>query len=151
MQSNTDFTDRVHREVSIDAYISRYVNLKRQGNRLVGLCPFHTEKTPSFQVSPERGVYHCFGCHKSGDIFRFVMDFDRVDFNRAKEILSAYSGIPVKSFSSAETSGKNEKIRLFELNKKIMDYYSKNLHSSDGHGALEYLSSRNLSEASIRF
>ena len=128
MQNSTDFVPRVKREVGLEAYISRFVKLKKNGRRLLGLCPFHNEKSPSFTVSPDLGVYHCFGCGKSGDLFRFVMDFERVDFNRAKEILSEYSGIPIKD----GYGGNNEfaeKNALYSLNQKFLDYFIQNLNA----------------------
>ena len=138
-----DFTDRIHREVAIENYISRFVNLKKKGKRYTGLCPFHQEKSPSFTVSPDVQLYYCFGCHKSGDIFRFVMDFEKVDFNRAKEVLSEYSGIPLQQ-------GKRESFdSLYNLNKKVADFYHKTLLSDFGKPALEYLHSRNIIASDI--
>ena len=148
MQNSSDFVPRVKREVGLEAYISRFVKLKKNGKRLLGLCPFHSEKSPSFTVSPELGVYHCFGCGKSGDLFRFVMDFERVDFNRAKEILSEYSGIPIKESAGANNEFA-EKNFLYALNQKFLEQFIRNLNSDDGKLARQYLKSRHILEPEI--
>ena len=148
MQISTDFVPRVKREVGLEAYISRFVKLKKNGRRLLGLCPFHNEKSPSFTVSPDLGVYHCFGCGKSGDLFRFVMDFERVDFNRAKEILSEYSGIPIKDGHGGNNEFA-EKNALYALNQKFLDYFIKNLNSEEGKTARQYLKTREILEPEI--
>ena len=148
MQNSSDFVPRVKREVGLDVYISRFVKLKKNGKRLLGLCPFHTEKSPSFTVSPELSVYHCFGCGKSGDLFRFVMDFERVDFNRAKEILSEYSGIPIKESAGANNEFA-EKNFLYALNQKFLEQFIRNLNSDDGKLARQYLKSRHILEPEI--
>ena len=148
MQNSSDFVPRVKREVGLEVYISRFVKLKKNGKRLLGLCPFHTEKSPSLTVSPELSVYHCFGCGKSGDLFRFVMDFERVDFNRAKEILSEYSGIPIKESAGANNEFA-EKNFLYALNQKFLEQFIRNLNSDDGKLARQYLKSRHILEPEI--
>ncbi|MBK8395377.1 MAG: DNA primase [Leptospiraceae bacterium] len=148
MQNSSDFVSRVKREVGLEAYISRFVKLKKQGKRLLGLCPFHSEKSPSFTISPDLAVYHCFGCGKSGDLFRFVMDFERVDFNRAKEVLSEYSGIPLKESLGANNEFA-EKTFLYSLNQKFLEYFIRNLNSEEGKVARQYLKSRHISEPEI--
>jgi DNA primase len=149
--SRSDFKERVRREVPIDTYISRYIQLKKAGRNFLGLCPFHTEKTPSFNVNPVGGYYHCFGCKASGDLFRFVMDYHKVDFPRAMEILSEHSGIPLVSLKSPEDQEKQKrKEESFRINAKLSDYYQKNLFSPQGKEALEYLRNRGLTDEEIR-
>ncbi|PJZ69501.1 DNA primase [Leptospira perolatii] len=141
-----EFIDRIRREVPIESYISRFVPLQKRGKNLVGLCPFHQEKSPSFNVSSEKQFYHCFGCKASGDIFQFVMSYDKVDFQRAKEILSEYSGIPIQE------KGKEDQERtelLYRVNKKALQFYMENLRSAQGLEAREYLKSRGI-EAGIQ-
>jgi DNA primase len=140
----SDFVQRVKTEVGIDTYISRFVKLNRAGKRYVGLCPFHKEKSPSFTVSPELQLYHCFGCNASGDIFKFVMDFERVDFVRSMEILSDYSGIPIQKEASSRDQA--EKEEMFVLNKKFLNFFKENLKSSETNASAQnYLNSRKLS------
>ncbi|MCB1176382.1 MAG: DNA primase, partial [Leptospiraceae bacterium] len=147
MQIQSNFIERVKREVGIESYISRFIKLKKQGKRSLGLCPFHQEKSPSFTVSNELGFFYCFGCHKSGDIISFVKDFERVEFTKALEILSDYSGIPLDAkFNPQEASEKEE---LFRLNQEYLDYFKKNLFSSEGRLARDYLHSRNISDSEI--
>ena len=75
--------DEIKDRLPIEELVSQYVQLKKVGRSLKGLCPFHTEKTPSFIVSPEKGIAYCFGCHKGGDIFKFIEEVEGVDFNDA--------------------------------------------------------------------
>ncbi|MEM7180344.1 MAG: DNA primase [Spirochaetota bacterium] len=150
MQTNRDFIEQIKRDVSLESYISKYVKLKRQGNRFTGLCPFHNEKTPSFHVSPEKGFYHCFGCGASGDIFSFVTDYEKVSFNQAKEILSEYSGIPLVTYNANNSQLEQDKQELYSLNRRLADYYHKNLTSSQGKEALDYLYTRGMTENQIQ-
>lgn len=147
---NNNFSDRVRKEVAIESYISRYVKLKKTGNKFKGLCPFHTEKTPSFTVSPDVQLYYCFGCHKAGDIFRFVMDYEKVDFNRAKEILADYSGIPLHENRHGSLVAQNLLDELYNINKKSADFFHKILQSEQGNNALEYLRRRGISDSDIK-
>ncbi|TGK08746.1 DNA primase [Leptospira fletcheri] len=143
MQFQREFIDRVRREVPIESYISRFVPLQKRGKNMVGLCPFHQEKSPSFNVSLDKQFYHCFGCKASGDIFQFVMSYERVDFQRAKEILSEYSGIAIQE------KGREEQERtelLYKVNRKALQFYLDMMRSPQGIPAREYLGSRGLGE-----
>jgi DNA primase len=86
----------------IVAVIARYVSLKKSGAQLVGLCPFHKEKSPSFFVHPGKQVFRCYGCSAGGDVFRFVMDIGHVGFVKAKRILTARCGITVKPMTKSQ-------------------------------------------------
>ncbi|MCB1157771.1 MAG: DNA primase, partial [Leptospiraceae bacterium] len=118
--------------------------------RYLGLCPFHNEKTPSFTVSPDLGFFHCFGCGKSGDIFTFVQEFEKVDFNRAREILADYSGIPLQ-ISDRDKDKQDEKIELFSLNRKALSFFKASLYSGIGKEARDYLASRKISEKEAEY
>ena len=76
--------DRILQAVPIESYIQKYVKLKRKGKNLWGLCPFHGEKTPSFSVAPEKGIYKCFGCGRGGNLFTFVQEYERMTDRRAR-------------------------------------------------------------------
>jgi DNA primase len=144
--SGSEFKDRVRGEVPIDSYITRFVPLKKAGRSLTGLCPFHNEKTPSFHVNPKGGYYHCFGCKASGDIFKFVMDYHRVDFPRAMEILSEFSGIPLHLGKSPMDSEKaKKKDEAYRLNQKTTEYFKNCLKDSRGLEARNYLEKRGIS------
>jgi DNA primase len=151
LQVHDDFNERIKREVRLESYISRFVPLKQQGKRYLGLCPFHQEKSPSFTVSPELGFYHCFGCGKSGDIFSFVMGFEGVNFPKAREILSEYSGIPLSVPTEASSKVQTKKEALLKLNEKVSQYFHSNLLSVEGKFALEYLRNRGITDSEIRF
>ena len=144
MNPYQSFKERVRREVSIDSYINRFVPLRRMGRNLVGICPFHNEKTPSFNVNSEGGFYHCFGCKASGDLFRFVMDYQKVDFLKSLEILSDYSGIPLVERTKEEEESDRKKEALYQISQKALEYFQRNLNTSAGEVALKYLESRGM-------
>ncbi len=137
----SDFIERIKREVSLESYISRHVKLKRTGGRSLGLCPFHNEKSPSFTVSHDLQVFHCFGCGKSGDLITFVREYEKADFRKALEILSEYSGIPLELGEKAEKES-NRKVLYYKLNELYAGYFHRNLLSEDGYEARKYLEDR---------
>ncbi len=146
--ADSEFKERIRREVPIDAYIGKFVHLKKSGRSYVGLCPFHKEKTPSFHVNREGGYYHCFGCKASGDIFRFAMDYHKVDFPRSLELLSEFSGIPLQtSRVGKEIDARRED--SYRLNQKVLGFYKSCLFSKEGEKALSYLEERGLSREEI--
>lgn len=148
--SGTEFKDKVRREIPIESYITRFVPLKKAGKSFTGLCPFHKEKTPSFHVHPQGGYYHCFGCKASGDLFKFVMDYHRVDFVRSMEILSEFSGIPLHLGKSAQDTEKaKRKDEAYRLNQKVTEYFKKCLKDAIGQNARNYLEGRGLSPEEI--
>ena len=92
--TSRDFVERVRDAVDVVRVVSEYVSLKPAGSRLKGLCPFHQEKTPSFTVDPERKLFYCFGCQAGGDLFKFVMLYESVEFPEAVRILADRFGVP---------------------------------------------------------
>jgi len=90
-------TRRIKECVGIVAVIGGYIRLRKAGREFIGLCPLHTEKTPSFHVNPERRSWKCFGCGKSGDVFDFVAQVERIDFKEARKLIADRAGIPVVS------------------------------------------------------
>src|SRR5207249_9142898 len=89
------FIDDLRLQASIAQVVQEYVSLKKAGTKLKGLCPFHSEKTPSFTVDPEKGFFYCFGCHAGGDAFKFVETQERVAFPEAVRMLAQKFGIPL--------------------------------------------------------
>ncbi len=146
---SSDLTNRILAAVPIENYIGRYVRLTRAGHSLKGLCPFHKEKTPSFTVSPDKGLFYCFGCGKGGDIFRFVMDQEAVSFVQALDILARFAGIEQK-VRSKKSSNRYED-RLAQLNSRVSQTFCDFLHSPEGLVFRQYLNERGLKEESIRF
>ena len=139
------FLEQIHKEISIYSYISRFVGLKKIGKNFVGLCPFHKEKTPSFNVSIEKNLYYCFGCKATGDIFKFVMDYEKISFSEAQAILSDYSGIPL----SSKKSSSNPELYV-SVNQKFLNFYKSQLFLEQGKKALQYLKNRKLPEQIIQ-
>lgn len=128
-----DALDRIKQSISLEDYISQYVDLRpRQGN-LFGICPFHNEDTPSFAVNPKEGYYHCFGCNCGGDIFTFMMKKEGLSFAEAVEKASNLAGINIDVFEKSETVDMMKRINkkvdssTFEhkvISRKIYDAYS---------------------------
>lgn len=141
---NRDFIERVREAVDIVEYIGRYVDLKRSGKSYRGLCPFHQEKTPSFYVDPDKGVYHCFGCGASGNIFRFVMDIEGLSFRESVIKLAQEHGIEIPTRKVEERTSP-----VYAALKFASDYYHELLFASVGREAYRYLMKRKISSQAI--
>ena len=130
--------------------ISQHVRLKKRGKNFVGLCPFHQEKTPSFTVSSEKQVFHCFGCSKGGNVFTFVMEFEKVSFTEAVRSLAEKAGIVI-SYTEADQEQQNEIEGLYNVCRFAGLHFYTNLTKTDeGRGALEYFHQRGFSDETIR-
>ncbi|CAL9532883.1 DNA primase [Streptomyces sp. enrichment culture] len=130
---NDEDVKAVRDAVPIDAVVSEYLQLRNAGGgNLKGLCPFHDEKSPSFQVSPSKGLFHCFGCQEGGDTITFVMKIDHLSFSEAVERLAAQAGITLRyeegGYNPAHQRG--ERIRLVEAHKIAAEWYAEQLASS---------------------
>src|SRR3954447_16175876 len=115
--------ERIRSAVSIVDVIGQHVQLKRTGRNWVGLCPFHPEKTPSFNVREETGRYRCFGCDKSGDVFTFVQEQEHVDFVGAVELLAAKVGLQLTYTSTGQSKERAQRKRLVEAMSTAIDWY----------------------------
>jgi DNA primase len=130
--------------------INSYVPLKQQGGRWKACCPFHDEKTPSFVVSPERKVYHCFGCGASGNIFRFIMAIENVDFPNAAHLLARKYNIviPEKELTPQEhkqrIQANNQRERYYELHKRVQTWFEEYLWNNPNNKVTQYFNSRNI-------
>lgn len=142
--------EEVKRKLDIVQVISQYVPLKKRGRHFVACCPFHSEKTPSFVVSPELQIYKCFGCGKAGDIFSFVEEYEKIDFHEALESLAKLAGIElVQSFQSSEADQTAKK--LIEINTQVAKFYQYILLTHPlGKKALDYVTNRGLKTATIK-
>lgn len=142
---DSDFLELLKSRVDIADVIGSYVQLKRAGANFKGLCPFHQEKTPSFQVNPAKGVYYCFGCHKGGDVISFVMEYERTDFMGAVKLLAQQAGLRVPESSrfggGPHGDGPNTE-RLYELHDRLAKWFRDNLSAPCGAGARQYLLER---------
>lgn len=130
--------------------ISANILLKKSGQNYKGLCPFHSEKTPSFVVSPEKQIYHCFGCGAGGNIFKFIMEMEDLSFLDAIKTLAAKCGVTLPAFKPGQTNAKsNERDVLLNINQKAQSYFILSLMSKGGEQAREYLNSRGLNDKKL--
>ena len=138
--------DQIRNALDIADVVGSYIQIKRAGNSIKALCPFHKEKTPSFHVNPARQAFHCFGCGVGGDVFKFVMLYDHVDFPTALRMLASRAGIAIQIDDQRagkwEGPGKDE---IFAANEEASKRYQKELmQSPEAAGAREYLKKRAL-------
>jgi len=139
----------IRNRINLVDLVSEYTTLKKSGRSLRGLCPFHSEKTPSFYVDPEKQLYHCFGCGAGGDIFDFVMDMEKLNFNEAVEYLAERAGITLTRIQGPIRSGeKDQVIRALERATELYRIYL--FKSEAGKEAIKYLLDRGISLASIK-
>jgi DNA primase len=138
----------------IEEVVADFVSLKRRGSNLLGLCPFHQEKTPSFSVSPSKGIFKCFGCGKGGDAARFIMEHEHYTYPEAIRYLAKKYNIEIEEREQTpeELVAMNERERMFNLNEFACKYYSATLFETDeGRSVgLSYFKSRDFREATIR-
>ena len=131
--------------------ISEYVQLRKRGKNYVGLCPFHTEKTPSFTVSDEKQIFHCFGCHTGGNVFKFLMEYKKISFIEAVQELAEQLGIPLEFQESGYEEQQSEQEILYDINTEAAKYFLNNLlNDEEGEEARNYLQKRNLKQQTIR-
>ncbi len=146
MKDLREYIEELHDKVDIVDVISKYVKLKKQGRNYVGLCPFHSEKTPSFVVSPEKQIFHCFGCGASGDVIKFIMRIEDVDFKTAVKELAKEAGMPEPYFtrqtSPSESVNREE---LFKVMNLVADFF----HSQLNEKIVSYLRNRGVTGKSI--
>ncbi|MFC2069638.1 DNA primase [Chloroflexota bacterium] len=142
--------EEVKQKLDITEVIGQYATLKKAGRNMSALCPFHTEKNPSFYVYPEQQSWHCFGaCNTGGDVFSFVMKKENIDFGEALRLLADKAGITIPSRFEPET-GKDEKERLYKVNEAAALYFHNLLlNSSEAQKARDYLKKRSLSTETI--
>jgi DNA primase len=142
---NDDDVKAVRDAVPIDAVVSEYLQLRNAGGgNLKGLCPFHDEKSPSFQVSPGKGLFHCFGCQEGGDTIAFVMKIDHLTFSETVERLAAQAGITLRyeegGYNPSHQRG--ERIRLVEAHKIAADFYREQLNGPEAGTGRKFLAER---------
>src|SRR5437016_5298062 len=119
-----DQLDEIRQKLDIVEFIGQYIALKRAGRNFKGICPFHNEKTPSFVVSPERQIWHCFGaCAEGGDVFKFLMKWENISFVEALKELAQKTGVKVKDVSFDDKISAR-KDRLFQLNTLASEYFN---------------------------
>lgn len=139
--------DRIRDNADILAVVSRHVNLKKRGRNYFGICPFHHEKTASFSVAPDKGIYHCFGCGAGGNAINFIMEFEKVSFVEAVKQLGSELGIPIQ-FTGSDDS-REFFSALYEIHQLAVEIYAKTLFSERGAEALTYLLERGINRETL--
>ncbi|MGC8652895.1 MAG: DNA primase [Candidatus Kryptoniota bacterium] len=149
MFSSSDNTVEIVRQATdIVDIISRYVHLQKRGRNYVGLCPFHSEKTPSFNVNREKGLYYCFGCGAGGNVFTFLTQYEHISFGEALRQLAQQAGIQLPEYGSSKQSAVD---LIYQANEAAARFYQSILFSKEGRTALNYLQrERHLSEETIK-
>ncbi|MBV9103139.1 MAG: DNA primase, partial [Candidatus Eremiobacteraeota bacterium] len=122
----------IHARIDIASFIGQYVSLKKRGNDLVGLCPFHSEKTPSFHVHPDRGFFKCFGCGTGGDVITFVQKFENAAFGDAVRMLATKAGVELELENPQATRARSEREAIYEVNRAAAAYFARMLAAEAG-------------------
>ncbi len=137
--------DQIRDTADVVDIISGYVQLKKRGKNFIGLCPFHHEKTPSFTVSPDKQIYHCFGCHAGGNAFKFLMDYKNISFVESVEEVADYLGIKIERDSTPFSDENSELEEFYDINVLAAKYFSSKLLKADeGEIARKYFKERNI-------
>ncbi len=145
-----DVIAEILRRTDIVELIGGYVPLKAAGRTHKALCPFHTEKTPSFVVNPERQIFHCFGCGEGGDAIAFLVKHERLTFPEAVRVLAERTGVPLASpRGGGGTSEVQGRLPLLEVQRQALEHFRENLRGPEGSAAREYLNGRGLTEALV--
>ena len=150
------FADRVKQQADIVRVVGEFVRLKKSGLNFTGLCPFHSEKTPSFSVSATKQFYYCFGCGAGGDVFKFVMETGRLTFPDAVRAVAEKCGIAIpraKERTPEERQQNQQRTSLVELHREAAAFFAQQLTTTpEGRAAKAYLLDRGLdSDAMVRF
>ena len=145
---NDNVLDEIRDRADIVDLIGEYVDLKRSGSNYMGLCPFHSEKTPSFSVSPSKSIFKCFGCGVGGDVITFIMKRENLNFPEAVEFLAEKYNVRLSEYKDENKEARDKRNRLYDINREAAMHFLNNLSSSPK--AQKYLRDRGLSEKTIR-
>ena len=131
--------------------VSQYITLKRSGRNYMGLCPFHREDSPSFSVSPERQIFHCFGCGVGGNSINFISKIENLSYKEAIEFLAERSGVPLPTYNSSEDNKKQTlKKKIYEINELAAQYFHQNLYQPTSKLAQNYVKSRKMDNKTLK-
>ena len=151
MPFSREFIEEVKRRSEIEDVVGKYVRLKRAGSNVVGLCPFHNEKTPSFTVFPQTNSFYCFGCGAGGDVFSFIMRAEGLDYPGAVEFLARSTGVPLEERHDDSGRPTVKRERVLDCNREAARLFYAALQSPSGAQARAYLTEqRRLTEQTIR-
>lgn len=150
MRFSSDLLEEIRNRCDIVDVISEYVHLKPAGKGFKGLCPFHGEKTPSFMVSPEKQLFHCFGCGEGGNVFNFLMKYEKISFFEAVKMLAKKSGVSLPVDEEKENILNRQKEKLYKLNNLAANYYRECLFKTNqGKKIINYLKKRGINDTSV--
>ena len=146
-----EIIEEVRQSNDIVDIISQYVHLKRSGRNFFGLCPFHNEKSPSFSVSPDKQIFHCFGCGVGGNVFTFLMKIEGISFIEAVQTLAERANIQLPTFENSRDAAREElKSKVYKVNEFTANYYHENLYKSTSKDAQEYIKKRKLTNEILK-
>ncbi len=146
-----EIIDEVRQNNDIVDIISQYVHLKRSGRNYFGLCPFHNEKSPSFSVSPEKQIFHCFGCGVGGNVFTFLTKIEGINFVEAIQMLADRANIQLPTLENNQDSAREIlKAKVYKLNEFTANYYHENLYKQQAKEAQEYIKKRKLTNDTLK-
>lgn len=151
MRYSDEIIDEVRQSNDIVDIISQYVHLKRSGRNYFGLCPFHNEKSPSFSVSPDKQIFHCFGCGVGGNVFSFISKIEGISFIDAVQNLAGRANISLPTLQNNEDSEREElKAKVYKVNEFTAEFYNQNLYKPEAKIAQEYVKKRKLSNETLK-
>lgn len=151
LRYSDEIIDEIRNKNDIIDIISQYVVLKRSGRNFFGLCPFHKEKSPSFSVSPDKQIFHCFGCGVGGDVFHFVSKIENISFRETIEMLADKVGVELPTLEGEKDSKTIElKSKVYQINEIAAQFYHENLYKPNAKLAQEYVKKRKLDNTTLK-
>ena len=146
-----DIIEEIVNSNNIVDVVSQYVTLKRSGRNFLGLCPFHKEKTPSFSVSPDKQIFHCFGCGVGGNVVHFISKIENLNFKDSLEMLADKAGIVLPTIESGEDLKKHQlKEKIYKINEDVANFYHETLYKPIAKPAQEYVKKRKLDNKTLK-
>ena len=151
MRYSDELLDEIRSRNDIIDVVSQYVTLKRSGRNYFGLCPFHNEKSPSFSVSPDKQIFHCFGCGVGGNVFHFIQKIENVSFVESVQMLADRAGIKLPTLTNYEDEKVAKlKAKVYDVNKFTAEFYHKNLYRPESKQGQEYIKKRKLDNNTLK-
>lgn len=151
MRYSDEIIDEVRQTNDIVDIVSQYVHLKRSGRNFFGLCPFHNEKSPSFSVSPDKQIFHCFGCGVGGNVFTFLSRIEGISFIEAVQSLAERANIQLPTLQNSQDTYKEElKAKVYKVNEFTAQFYHENLYKPEAKLAQEYIKKRKLTNNTLK-
>ena len=151
MRYSDEILEEVKQSNDIVEVVSQYIHLKRSGRNYFGLCPFHNEKSPSFSVSPDKQIFHCFGCGVGGNVFTFLSRIEGISFIEAVQSLAERANIQLPTLQNSQDTYKEElKAKVYKVNEFTAQFYHENLYKPEAKLAQEYIKKRKLTNNTLK-